>query len=221
MTRLIRWAGPVPTGLTGSAVTLGNFDGVHRAHRAMIRQVVDAAPGRACVVTFEPTPREFFSPDRAPARLMTLTEKHAALHALGVDVHVSVRFDARVARLAPETFAQALLCDTLSARRVVAGHDFRFGRDRAGDVNDLRVFGRTMGFEVAQMDAVRLGDVVVSSTAVRAALADGDFTTAEALLGRPYTMCGRVVRGQQLGRTLGFATANIRPKRRKLPLTAA
>lgn len=217
MTRLIRWSGAVPTGLARSAVTLGNFDGVHRAHQAMIRQVVDAAPGRACVVTFEPTPREFFTPDRAPARLMTLTEKHAALRALGVDVHVSVRFDARIAGLSPASFAQGLLCDTLGARLVVAGHDFRFGRDRAGDVDDLRALGRSMGFDVTQIDAVRLGDVVVSSTAVRAALADADFSTAEALLGRPYTMCGRVVRGQQLGRTLGFATANIRPKRLKLP----
>ncbi len=219
MTRLIRWSAPRPVTPVPTAVTLGNFDGVHIAHQAMIAQVVAQAKttDSACVVSFEPTPREFFSPDDAPARLMTLTEKHLALRSLGVDQHVSVRFDARVAALSPEAFVRELLCDSLRVRHVVAGHDFRFGRGRSGTVDDLRELGLRFGFTVSQIDAVCLGDQVVSSTAVRNALALGHFDRAEGLLGRPYTMIGRVVRGQQLGRTLGFPTANIRPGRARLP----
>ncbi|MEM6640841.1 MAG: bifunctional riboflavin kinase/FAD synthetase [Pseudomonadota bacterium] len=220
MTRLVRWSAPLNLGPARSVVTLGNFDGVHLAHQEMIRRVkARAAPSmRACVVTFEPTPREFFGQSSAPARLMTLTEKHAALRALGVDMHVSVRFDAQVAELTPRAFVERLLHDTLRAQHIVAGHDFRFGHRRSGDVAALRVFGQEMDFAVEQVDAVMLDGAIVASTGVRAALADGRFDHAERLLGRPYVMTGRVVRGQQLGRTLGYPTANIRPRRRRLPL---
>ena len=221
MTRLVRWSAPKALAPSGAVVTLGNFDGVHRAHRHMLDTVLRHARAEslcASVVTFEPTPREFFQGDEAPPRLMTLVEKHRALRQLGVDLHVSVRFDQRVADLSPRSFTAALLRDSLRARHVVIGDDFRYGRQRAGDVAALRAFGQEAGFGVTQIDAVTHAGVRVSSTAIRQALRVGDFATAEALLGRAYSMSGRVVHGQKLGRTLGFATANIRPRRRVLPI---
>ena len=220
-TRLQRWAGEAMTRCDGAVVTLGNFDGVHAAHRFMLARVVEQARAqglKACVVTFEPTPLEFFRGDEAPARLMTLVEKHAMFAELGLDRHVSARFDGAMAQMAPEDFARRLLAQTLGARRVVVGHDFRFGRQRSGSVATLREVGAREGFEVEEIAARYHGDLLISSTAVRNALADSDFALAEALLGRRYAMSGRVIRGQQLGRTLGFATANLRPRRRVLPL---
>lgn len=220
-TRLHRWRPGDTLAIDATAVTLGNFDGVHRAHQHMLKRVLEVAAQRdlaSCVVTFEPTPREFFDPATAPARLMTLTEKHAAFVHLGIDHHLSVRFDRRVASMSAEQFSQQLLADTVGARHVVTGYDFRFGRRREGDVDRLRSDGSKLGFEVEQIAAQREGDLVISSTAVRDALASGDLDAAARLLGARYSMSGRVVRGQQLGRTLGYPTANLRPGRRVLPL---
>jgi riboflavin kinase/FMN adenylyltransferase len=220
-TRLHRWRPGGALALGATAVTLGNFDGVHRAHRHMLERVARVAAERdlgSCVVTFEPTPREFFAPARAPARLMTLTEKHLAFAELGIDHHVSVCFDQRVAGMSAERFSQQLLSKALGARHVVAGYDFRYGRNREGDVERLRADGAGLEFEVEQIAARREGDLIISSTAVRDALARGDLDAAARLLGARYSMSGRVVGGQQLGRTLGYPTANLRPGRRILPL---
>jgi riboflavin kinase/FMN adenylyltransferase len=163
-------------------------------------------------------PREFFAGDKAPARLMTLGERHMAFVRRGLDGHVCARFDAALAGTTPEAFIDALLVRALGARSVVVGHDFRFGRERSGNVATLRAAGARCGFEVREVEAQYHAGVRISSTAVRRALAASDFAAAAALLGRPFAMCGRVVHGERLGRTLGFATANLRPRRRVLPL---
>ncbi len=216
-----RWRGGARPVSTGSVVTLGNFDGVHRAHRYMLEQVVERARARqldAVVVTFEPSPREFFQGDKAPARLMRWSDKHLAFRDLGIDRHISVQFDQRMASMQAQDFARTLLTQTLNVRQVVAGHDFHFGHARGGSLETLRELGQQHGYTVDEVAARYRGDVRISSTAVREALAASDFGLAQALLGRPYAMSGRVVRGQQLGRTLGFPTANLRPGRRVLPL---
>ncbi|MFK8015417.1 MAG: bifunctional riboflavin kinase/FAD synthetase [Gammaproteobacteria bacterium] len=220
-TRLIRWRGRSRARSKGAVVTLGNFDGVHGAHQFMLRQVVKRARAQdleAVVVTFEPTPLEYFQGDAAPARLMTLIEKHEAIAALGLDAHVSVRFDQSMATMSAETFASLLLHKTLNAREIIAGHDFHFGRGREGSLDTLRACGARDGYAVDEVAARYLGDLRISSTAVRDALAQSDFDQVGQLLGRRYRMSGRVVRGEQLGRTLGFATANLRPGRRVLPI---
>jgi riboflavin kinase/FMN adenylyltransferase len=183
--------------------------------------VVDAAAEqglRSAVVTFEPTPRELFQPATAPARLMTMRDKYERFDALGMDCHVVQRFSRGLAALSPEEFVSRLLVDGMDARVVVVGHDFRFGRDRAGDFDFLQAAGRRHGFETREVAACYQGETRISSTAVRAALAASDFVRAATLLGRPYTMDGRVVRGEQLGRKLGFPTINLRPRRQVLPL---
>lgn len=221
VTLLHRWRGGTRPVSDGSVVTLGNFDGVHRAHQHLLKSVVERAQAQmldAVVVTFEPSPREFFQGADAPARLMRWTDKHVAFRDLGVDRHISVQFDQRMASMAAEDFARSLLTRTLGARQVIAGHDFHFGHARGGNLDTLRELGAKDGYTVDEIAARYHGEQRISSTAVREALATADFETAQALLGRPYAMSGRVVRGEQLGRTLGFPTANLRPGRRVLPL---
>jgi riboflavin kinase / FMN adenylyltransferase len=204
------------------AATIGNFDGVHLGHQAMLRRVTGAARERrleSCVLTFEPHPREFFSPGSAPTRLSSLREKCALLAACGIGrVHVQ-RFAGAFAALAPEAFVERVLVRALKARWVLVGDDFRFGARRAGDAALLRRLGAPHGVEVQTMpDVVRDGQRV-SSSAVRRALETGDLAGAEALLGRPYSISGRVVHGDKLGRALGFATANVQLRHNRPPLT--
>jgi len=190
------------------ALTIGNFDGVHRGHRALVERVVSKARESnltPCVLTFEPHPREYFAPKAAPARITRLRDKLELLAEAGVaHAHVA-RFDAAFATLSAEHFIDEVLERGLGTRWLLVGRDFRFGARRAGDFATLQ--GR--GFGVEAMPDVQLDGERVSSSAVRAALASGELRTAERLLGHPYTISGRVAHGAKLGRGLGFPTANI------------
>jgi riboflavin kinase/FMN adenylyltransferase len=201
------------------ALTIGNFDGVHRGHQAMLARLIEAADDLAlasAVLTFDPHPREFFAPHSAPPRLSTLRGKLERFAAQGIERVYIARFDGALAGLAPEAFIDEVLVRRLGARWVLVGEDFRFGRARAGDLAALRGVARS--FSVEAMRTVAVDGERASSTTVRDALAAGDFARATALLGRPYTLAGRVAHGAKLGRTLGFPTANLRLKQRP-PLT--
>jgi len=190
------------------ALTIGNFDGVHRGHRALLERVTAKARELSvpsCVLTFEPHPREFFAESRAPARLTRLRDKLELLAAAGVERTHIARFDARFAALEGERFIDEVLKKWLGVRWLLVGRDFRFGARRAGDFSTLQ----HKGFEVEAMPDVQSGNSRVSSSAIRAALAAGDFALAQRLLGHPYTLSGRVAHGAKLGRELGFPTANI------------
>jgi riboflavin kinase/FMN adenylyltransferase len=190
------------------ALTIGNFDGVHRGHRALLERVTARARElsvTSCVLTFEPHPREFFAESRAPARLTRLRDKLELLAAAGVERTHIARFDARFAALEAERFIDEVLKKWLGVRWLLVGRDFRFGARRAGDFSTLQ----NKGFEVEAMPDVQSGNSRVSSSAIRAALAAGDFALAQRLLGHPYTLSGRVAHGAKLGRELGFPTANI------------
>jgi riboflavin kinase/FMN adenylyltransferase len=195
-----------------AALTIGNFDGVHRGHRALLGRVVEAARAgslESCVLTFEPHPREFFAGPEAPARITRLRDKLERIAAVGIGrVHVA-RFDAAFAALPAGRFVEEVLVRGLGVRRLMVGRDFRFGARRAGDFALLEELGRRHGFGVEAMADVRLEGERVSSSAVRAALQAGDFGRAARLLGHRYTMSGRVAHGAKLGRSLGFPTANI------------
>lgn len=206
----------------GCAVTIGNFDGLHLGHRAVLGRLVERARTLgvpATVMSFEPTPREHFMGAAAPPRLAGFREKFLALAEQGVDRLFCARFDAAMAALEPEAFIREYLVEGLGTRYLVIGDDFRFGRGRAGDFGTLRAAGRVHGFEVADTPTCILDGMRVSSTAVRAALAAGDLGLATKLLGRHYGMTGRVVAGRRVGRSLGMPTANLRPGRRVLPVT--
>ena len=201
------------------ALTIGNFDGVHRGHQAMLTRLIEGADDLQlvpAVLTFEPHPREFFAPQSAPARLSTLRGKLEMFRVFGVATTIVLRFDARLASLAPEAFVHDVLERGLNARWALVGEDFRFGKGRAGDLLLLR--SRSRQFTVEAMRTVSVDGERASSTAVRAALSDGDLARATALLGRPFAMSGRVAHGDKLGRSLGFPTANI-PLARKPPMT--
>lgn len=205
----------------GCAVAIGNFDGVHLGHQALIRTARARAKESglaAAVLTFEPYPREYFDRANAPARLMRLREKCAVLAALGVDRLVVARFDARLQVLRAQEFIERVLVRLLGVRHVVVGEGFRFAARREGDVDTLRAAGATLGFGVDAVPAVLLEGERVSSTRVRTALAAGDLELVRRLLGRPYRLSGRVIEGARLGRTLGYPTANVRLLRERLPL---
>ncbi len=203
------------------ALTIGNFDGVHLGHRAMLDELARAARRLnvpACVMIFEPQPREFFAPDKAPARLTSLREKLSWLEAAGVNhVHVC-RFNYAFAQIAAQDFIERVLVRGLGVKWLQVGDDFRFGSRRAGDFVMLKQEAPRLGFEVQALPSVMVEGIRVSSTAVRDALAAGDLAKAARYLGRAYSISGRVVRGDQLGRTLGFPTANVQMKRNCAPL---
>jgi len=202
----------------GLAITIGNFDGVHRGHQAMLALLNSEARHRgvpSCVLTFEPHPRDYFAhlagkPELAPARVSTLRDKLSELERCGVDRVVVLRFDQRLASLSPQAFIDEVLLGGLRARYVLVGDDFRFGARRAGDYAMLDAAGEAHGFDVARMLSYEVHGLRVSSSAVRDALAAGDMGKAAALLGRPYAISGHVVHGRKLGRTLGFRTLNLR-----------
>jgi riboflavin kinase / FMN adenylyltransferase len=197
------------------ALTIGNFDGVHRGHQAMLSRLVEAADDLAlppAVLTFDPPPREFFARETAPPRLSPLRAKIEQFRAHGVARTYVARFDGRLASLAPESFIDDVLVKRLGAQWLLVGEDFRFGKGRAGDINTLRRAART--FSVEAQRTVTIDGERASSTAVRAALATGDLGRATALLGRPFVISGRVAHGAKLGRNLGFPTANVRLPRK-------
>jgi riboflavin kinase/FMN adenylyltransferase len=204
----------------GAVVTIGTFVGHHLGHQALIARARGHAARlgrRSMVLTFEPTPREFLAPASAPARLMSLRERWRVLETLGVDMLCLLRFGARLRNMTGEAFAH-LLSSELEASVVVVGHDFKFGRGADGTADALGEAGVRLGFQVEVVSPVTVGHERVSSSGIREALARGDFEHAKARLGRPYSMRGRVVEGEKLGRTLGFPTANLRLQRRSSPL---
>jgi riboflavin kinase/FMN adenylyltransferase len=201
-------------------VTVGVFDGLHIGHRAILAQaqrVAAAAGYRTLVLTFEPTPKEFFSPSSAPPRLTSFRERFEQLAALGVDELLCPSFRA-VRDFSPEQFIDDLLVNELDARHIVIGDDFRFGADRRGTAAQLRARGGLRGFTVTEVPPVFWQGERVSSTAIRQALRSGDLATAGAMLGRDYSISGHVVRGLGLGRKLGFPTANVNLKRLQAPV---
>jgi riboflavin kinase/FMN adenylyltransferase len=204
----------------GSVVTIGTFDGIHPGHRALIDSLL--AHGRrldrpAMMLTFEPMPREYLAAANPPARLTSWRERWRVLQRTGLDYVLQLRFDEKLRCVSGEAFTH-LLADELKAAAVVIGHDFKFGRNGEASAPMLCEAGRRLGFEVDVVEPVLIDGERVSSSAIRAALAAGDLKRAERLLGRPYSMIGRVVLGQQLGRDLGFPTANLRLGRKRTPL---
>ena len=199
------------------ALTIGNFDGVHRGHQAMLALLQSEARHRGlptCVLSFEPHPRDFFAaklgkPELAPARIATLRDKLGELERCGIDQLVILRFDEALASLPAQDFISQVLLNGLGARYVLVGDDFRFGAKRQGDYATLDAAGQQRGFDVARMMSYEVHGLRVSSSAVREALATGDMDSAARLLGRPYAISGHVIHGQKLGRELGFATLNI------------
>jgi riboflavin kinase/FMN adenylyltransferase len=209
------------------ALTIGNFDGVHRGHQAMLALLHSEAQHRglpSCVLTFEPHPRDYFAtaagkPDTAPTRIATLRDKLSELERCGVEQVVILRFDARLAAQSPQAFIDDVLLQGLGARYVLVGDDFRFGARRAGDYALLDAAGQAAGFDVARMNSYEVHGLRVSSSAVREALARGDLAAVATLLGRPYSISGHVIHGRKLGRELGasrsgagdgFRTMNLR-----------
>ena len=209
------------------ALTIGNFDGVHRGHQAMLALLRSEAEHRglpACVLTFEPHPRDYFAalagkPELAPMRIATLRDKLGELERCGIEQAVVLRFDAAFAAQSPQAFISDVLLRGMGARYVLVGDDFRFGARRAGDYAMLDAAGQVAGFDVARMNSYEVHGARVSSSAVRMALSSGDMARAAQLLGRPYSVSGHVIHGAQLGRTLGasqpgaddgFRTLNLR-----------
>ncbi|MGL4979191.1 MAG: bifunctional riboflavin kinase/FAD synthetase [Plesiomonas sp.] len=205
----------------GCVLTIGNFDGVHLGHQAVLQQV--KAKARALnlpltVMVFEPQPQELFTPELAPARLMRLRDKYVHLARAGVDRLLCVSFNHHFAQMSAHAFIQHLLVDKLGVAFLGVGDDFRFGAARQGDYAMLQEAGSQYGFEVVNSHSYCVGEQRVSSTAIRQALHHDDLALAERLLGRPYSISGRVSHGKKLGRTIGFPTANIPLKRRVAPV---
>ena len=203
------------------AVTIGNFDGLHLGHQAMLARLQDVARTRglpSCVLSSEPHPREFFAPEQAPARLSSLREKAECLRLLGIDRFHIFRFDRAFSALTADAFIEQVLGQTLRARYVLVGDDFRYGARRAGDFALLKHAGHTLGFDAEHLPTVEIAGERASSTAVRQALAAGELAHAAKLLGRPYSISGRVEHGDKLGRDIGFPTANIQLKHNRPPL---
>ncbi len=210
---------PVPSPVV---LAIGNFDGVHLGHAALVQAMGRHVQERGLtptVLSFEPHPREFFSPQSAPARLSTLREKLELLRGCGVQQAMICPFNARFAELSADEFVSRILVDALQVRHLIIGDDFRFGRGRSGDFSTLQAAGERYGFGVTAMDSVTVDGERVSSSGVRRALAAGDMARAARLLGRPYMMDGQVAHGDKIGRQLGFATANIRVRHNPLPMT--
>lgn len=218
--RIIRSVRSMPQLASGCALTVGNFDGLHRGHQAIAAQLCERAAKLsipAAMMSFEPMPSAFLDPESAPARLSSLREKIQDARAMGIDLFVCARFNADFAALSPQQFLEDLVETRLNARYVLVGEDFCFGKARAGDIDTLRSFAVHRDIEVAPLPQVCVDGARVSSTRVRDALAQGDTATATRLLGRAYRISGRVITGQRLGRTLGFPTANIRLARKPAP----
>jgi len=202
-------------------LTVGNYDGVHLGHQHMIGVLKTRAAELRCAATvlvFEPSSKEFIDPDGAPPRLTRWREKFLALAAQGVERLVTLRFDDCMRAMTPRSFIDALIVERLGVRHMVVGDDFRYGSNAGGTIQSLRIAGAAHGFGVEQIAPFVFDGVRVSSTAVRERLELADYSGAARLLGHPYRMMGRVAPGRQLGRTLGFPTANLRLMRRKSPV---
>lgn len=219
--KLVRGLHNLPAGFGPCVATIGNFDGVHLGHREMIR-VLRAHGQRlklpSVVISFEPSPREYFARGAVPARLTKFREKFDALSALAVDWFVCLRFDAQMAGVSADAFITDLLVRRLGLKFIVVGHDFRFARGREGSVATLEQRGSELGFGVEEIRPFELEGERVSSSLVRAALEAGNLYRAQLLLGRPFRLSGKVGPGQRLGRSLGFPTANLCLHRQVTPI---
>lgn len=206
----------------GSVVTIGNFDGVHLGHHKVLDEVQRLAKQRQCpsvVMVFEPFPIEFFAPEKAPVRLMNLREKLQAISLIDIDYVLCVAFDARFAELSAQDFVHSIIHQGLKAKHLVVGDDFRFGRQRRGDFEFLRQQGQSLGFDVTAMPTLLHQGERVSSTRIRRVLSRPDLIQAQILLGHDFCFQGRVIHGQKLGRTIGFPTLNLNPKRLQMPVS--
>jgi len=197
----------------GCVVTIGAFDGVHQGHQAVLAHLLDKSRELnlpSVVVVFEPLPREYFAPEKAPARLMSFREKIRAFEKIGVDRVLRIRFDESIRTMGAQQFIEKVFVEGLGMRYIVVGDDLRFGRGREGDFEMLQGMAKRYGYYAMHTDTLGLEGDRVSSTRIRTALENSEFELAAELLGRPYSISGRVVYGQQLGRTLGVPTANLR-----------
>jgi len=202
----------------GSVVTIGAYDGLHLGHEQLLARVKAAAQARelpSIVMSFEPTPREFFSAENPPARLMRFREKFEALADHGIDIFYCPRFNAQLRDVRADTFIRHVLVHNLCTRHMVIGDDFRFAARQEGRLEHLQRAGRALDFSIEQVSSVVVDGVRVSSTAIRDVLRDGSVANATAFLGRPYRMSGKIVMGEKLGRTLGFPTANVDLRRKQ------
>jgi riboflavin kinase/FMN adenylyltransferase len=209
--KTVEGQGSLPAELRGAALALGNFDGVHRGHQAVIGAAIRAArkAGRpALVATFDPHPSRHFRPDSAPFSLTTPVQKLKLFEGLGVDGAIVIPFDAALAGLSAEDFARRWLVERLGIAHVVTGEDFTFGKGRSGSAETLAELGRCLGFSAEAVAPVTASDAVVSSTRIREALVAGDMETAARLLTRPFTIAMPVIHGDKRGRTIGVPTAN-------------
>lgn len=200
------------TAVKPTIVTIGTFDGVHLGHKKIIDQIIANAKELNCeslVLTFFPHPRAVLQEGTEMKQLSTLDEKITLLDHLGIDNLVIHPFDKEFSRLSAEAFVKEVLVETFNVKKIIIGHDHRFGRNRTANIDDLIAFGATYGFEVAQISAEEINAVAISSTKIRTALEEGNVNLANEYLGYEYTLTGKVAKGQQLGRTLGYPTANI------------
>lgn len=219
---LIRGIHNIQAGHRGCVATIGNFDGIHLGHQAVIGQLAEKAQELALpslLMTFEPQPREYFAPDQVPARLTRLREKVLALRRFALDRLLFVQFNRQFAEMSADEFIDQVLMDKLGVQYLVVGDDFRFGRDRSGDFELLCRRGEEKGFQVANMHSYMVDGARVSSTGIRQALEAGHIRLAQTMLGRPYRMAGRVRHGDKRGRTIGFPTANLYLHRRATPVS--
>jgi len=206
----------------GCVVTVGAFDGVHQGHQAVIAHLRERSQELglpSAVIVFEPLPREYFAPLEAPPRLMSFREKFQALRQLGVDRLLRVRFDERVRSMSAKAFVEDVFVHGLGARHIVLGDDFRFGNEREGDLAFTRQLGQVHGFDAMPTPTFELNGERVSSTRIREALGQSRFTEAAEMLGRPYSIAGKVIYGRQLGREMGVPTANVALNRLRSPLS--
>jgi riboflavin kinase/FMN adenylyltransferase len=202
----------------GSVVTVGAYDGLHLGHEQLLERVNSASRELglpSVVMSFEPTPKEFFARPAPPARLMRFREKFDALAGHGIDIFYCPRFNAQMRDIAADAFIRRILVHGLNSRHIVVGDDFRFATKREGTLEHLQRAGAALGYAIEQVPSIKVGDVRVSSTVIREALWDGELENATALLGRPYRMSGKIVLGEKVGRTLGFPTANVDLRRKQ------
>lgn len=205
---------------TNSVVTLGNFDGLHLGHQELVRMVIRRAreiSGRSVVVTFRPHPLKVLAPEKCPPLISIYEEKIQLFEKLGIDVLVKIPFSLRFAEMTPRQFVKEVLCDTLGAKDIFVGYNYRFGKGREGTTQTLKLMGKEFGFTVHEVDQISLNGEVISSTKIRQLLSDGEVEHAARLLGRPYAITGIVIKGDSRGKTLGFPTANIASKHSIIP----
>jgi riboflavin kinase / FMN adenylyltransferase len=205
---------------TNSVITLGNFDGIHLGHQALIRMVMERAreiQGQSMVVTFRPHPLKVLAPDKCPPLISIYEEKIELFKKLGIDVLVKIPFSLHFAEMSPREFVQKILCDLLGTKEIFVGSNYRFGKGREGTTQTLRIMGEEFGFRVNEVKQIFLKSEVISSTKIRQLLTAGEVEHAAELLGRPYAITGIVIKGDSRGKTLGFPTANIASKHMIIP----